>query len=223
MLTCKELTEIVTDYLEGRLSFMQRLQFHLHVGMCRHCRAYLRQMKMTVKTLGKLPDEPIPAGVRDELLERFRSVRPDGDGSPAPAPAGISRSLGFLALIDRLGANYGWALAGVIIAGVTAALFLSGLSTGSVGEGTRCLLVELGSGVTLVAAVATFAWTKRSRLSASTWTALAMIGSLAGFAMLQATCPTAHIAPHVLLFHLGGILVAGATGLIGSRLPVWRQ
>lgn len=32
MLTCKELTELVTDHLEGRLSFMQRVQFHTHAG-----------------------------------------------------------------------------------------------------------------------------------------------------------------------------------------------
>lgn len=223
MLTCKELTEIVTDYLEGRLSFMQRLQFHMHVGMCRHCRAYLRQMKMTVKTLGKLPDEPIPPGVRDALLERFRDVRRGGGGSPAPAPTGLSRSVGILAFIEGIGAKYGWALAGVMIAGVTAVLVASGLSAGAVGEGTRCLLVELGSGVALLAVFATFAWTKRSRLSASTWTAMAMTGSLGGFALLEATCPMAHVAPHVFLFHLGGVLVAGAVGLGASRLPVWRS
>jgi anti-sigma factor RsiW len=76
MLTCKELTEIVTDYLEGRLSFTQRLQFHMHVGMCRHCRAYLRQMRMTIRTLGKLPDEPMPEAVRDALLEHFSRRAP---------------------------------------------------------------------------------------------------------------------------------------------------
>lgn len=54
MLTCRQLTELVTDYLEDRLSFMDRLRFRLHVGMCRHCRAYLDQMKQTIRTLGKL-------------------------------------------------------------------------------------------------------------------------------------------------------------------------
>lgn len=72
MLTCQQLVEIVTDYLEGRLSFMQRLQFQMHIGMCWHCRAYLRQMKMTVRTLGQLLPEAIPLQTRDELLRRFR-------------------------------------------------------------------------------------------------------------------------------------------------------
>ncbi len=56
MLTCQELTELITDYLEGRVSFMDRVRFRLHIGMCRHCRAYLDQMKQTIRTLGmKVP------------------------------------------------------------------------------------------------------------------------------------------------------------------------
>lgn len=72
MLTCQELTELVTDYVEGRLSRWERLRFSMHVGWCRHCRAFLRDRKLTIKTLGKLPADPIPPGVRDELLEKFR-------------------------------------------------------------------------------------------------------------------------------------------------------
>ena len=71
MLTCKQLTEVMTDYLEGKMPFMQRLAFHMHVGMCKHCRAYLRSMRMTLKTLGTLPDVSPPPEVRDELLRRF--------------------------------------------------------------------------------------------------------------------------------------------------------
>lgn len=73
MLTCRELTELVTDYLEDRLSFMDRLRFRLHVGMCPPCRAYLGQIKQTIRTLGRLPVEEIPPDVRDALLERFRN------------------------------------------------------------------------------------------------------------------------------------------------------
>jgi len=71
MLTCRELTEVVTDYLEGRMGFADRLRFQLHLGLCRHCRAYLRQMKATARTLGKLPEPTLPPGLRDELLRRF--------------------------------------------------------------------------------------------------------------------------------------------------------
>ncbi|MBI3493056.1 MAG: zf-HC2 domain-containing protein [Acidobacteria bacterium] len=72
MLTCKELTELITDYLEGHQSFLERMRFELHLGMCRHCRAYLRQMRTTIETLGKLPEESIPPEMGKQLLDRFR-------------------------------------------------------------------------------------------------------------------------------------------------------
>ena len=72
MLTCQELTEIITDYLEGSLTLMQRVSFQLHLGICRHCREYLRQMKMTIRTLGMMPKLEVPENVQNELLKRFR-------------------------------------------------------------------------------------------------------------------------------------------------------
>ena len=73
MLTCTQITELVTDYLEGRMPFGKRVMFRLHVGMCRHCREYLRQARLTIATLGKMPETPMPQDVRDELLRRFRT------------------------------------------------------------------------------------------------------------------------------------------------------
>ncbi|MEW6683353.1 MAG: zf-HC2 domain-containing protein [Nitrospirota bacterium] len=71
--TCKEFTEAVTDYLEGHMPFITWLRFQMHLGMCLGCRRYLKQMKQTVETLGKLPEQPIPPAVREELFQRFRT------------------------------------------------------------------------------------------------------------------------------------------------------
>lgn len=71
--TCKEFVEIITDYLEGSLSLLNRIRFHLHLGLCLGCRVYLRQTKQTIHTLGRLPDEPVPPAVREQLLQRFRT------------------------------------------------------------------------------------------------------------------------------------------------------
>lgn len=73
MLSCKEITQLVTEYVEGALSLRDRLRFQLHIGMCRHCRAYLRQMKLTAKTLGYLPEPELPPDLEAELLARFES------------------------------------------------------------------------------------------------------------------------------------------------------
>jgi len=71
MLTCKELTELVTDYAEGNLSFMDRLRFRMHVGMCRNCRRYVRQVKATTAALGMLPPPELSPELEQELLRRF--------------------------------------------------------------------------------------------------------------------------------------------------------
>ena len=73
-MTCQEFVEIVTDYLEGSMTFWERIRFHLHLGLCFGCRVYLRQMKQAVHTLGRLPQEPVPPAVREQLLERFRNT-----------------------------------------------------------------------------------------------------------------------------------------------------
>lgn len=77
MLSCKELTEIVTDWAEGRLSFGDRLRFQLHLGMCRNCRAYVRQMKATAAAMGKLPPPALSKETEAELLRRFEGWKRD--------------------------------------------------------------------------------------------------------------------------------------------------
>ena len=71
MLTCRQVTALVTDYLEGRMPILDRARFQLHLGMCTHCRRYLRQMKLSVAVLGRMPPEPVPDDVMNSLLTRL--------------------------------------------------------------------------------------------------------------------------------------------------------
>ena len=73
MLTCQEVTRLVTDYLEGNLSWRDVIRFQLHLGMCIHCRRYLHDMKVTIRTLGMLPRGTVPDATMNALMERFRS------------------------------------------------------------------------------------------------------------------------------------------------------
>lgn len=73
MLVCRDIVALVTDYAEGRLCLWDRLRFQLHLGMCRHCREYVRQVKLTVTLAASLPPPPPPPEVEAELLARFRS------------------------------------------------------------------------------------------------------------------------------------------------------
>lgn len=71
MMTCKEITELVTDYAEGNLSFGRRIRFVMHIGMCRSCRRYVRQVKATSRALGLVPPPELPPELEQELLRRF--------------------------------------------------------------------------------------------------------------------------------------------------------
>lgn len=71
MLTCKEITALVTDYAEGNLSFLERIRFVMHIGMCRNCRRYVRQMKATARALGLVAPPELPPELEQELLRRF--------------------------------------------------------------------------------------------------------------------------------------------------------
>jgi len=53
-LTCRELVELVTDYLEGALDPGDRARFEGHLDRCAGCRAYLGQMRATIWAAGHL-------------------------------------------------------------------------------------------------------------------------------------------------------------------------
>ena len=71
--SCREIAQLVTDYLDGSMTFPERVRFQLHLGLCFACRNYLRQMKYTIETLRQLPPEPVPPRVKEELLKRFQT------------------------------------------------------------------------------------------------------------------------------------------------------
>ncbi len=72
-LTCQELVELVTDYLEGTLPAADRARFEQHLALCLNCPTYLAQMRQTIRALGMLPEESIAPEARQELLEAFRT------------------------------------------------------------------------------------------------------------------------------------------------------
>ena len=72
---CQELVEVVTDYLEGRLSPTDRARFEAHIADCEYCETYLEQMRQTIRTLGRIPEESLSDDARETLREAFRSWR----------------------------------------------------------------------------------------------------------------------------------------------------
>jgi anti-sigma factor RsiW len=71
-MTCKELVELVTDYLEGRLSPADLERFEEHLALCEYCVTYIEQIRASVAVLGTLREDTLPAGAADALLAEFR-------------------------------------------------------------------------------------------------------------------------------------------------------
>jgi len=71
-MSCKELVELVTDYLEGSLSPPDLRRFDLHIAKCDWCKIYIDQIRLTIKAAGRLSEDSIPPRVQAELLAVFR-------------------------------------------------------------------------------------------------------------------------------------------------------
>lgn len=74
MIRCEQLTGLATDYMEGLLPVRLRFEVLVHTVMCSSCRAYLRQMRLTVQLAAALPAEEPPTHVRQAVLERVAAL-----------------------------------------------------------------------------------------------------------------------------------------------------
>jgi anti-sigma factor RsiW len=74
-LTCQELVELVTDYLEEALEPEDRRRFEAHLAACDGCDAYLEQIRLTITLAGRVGPESISQDAEAALLEAFRDWR----------------------------------------------------------------------------------------------------------------------------------------------------
>ena len=77
-LTCRELVELVTDYLEGALPEPERARFEAHIAACEHCTAYLEQMRDTIRVVGAIEPDALQPDMERELLAAFRTWKAEG-------------------------------------------------------------------------------------------------------------------------------------------------
>jgi anti-sigma factor RsiW len=71
-LSCQELTELVTEYLEGALPAAEKARFEEHLAECANCERYLEQMRETIRLTGTLEPDDLSSEVEDTLLHAFR-------------------------------------------------------------------------------------------------------------------------------------------------------
>jgi anti-sigma factor RsiW len=81
-LSCRELVELVNDYVEGVLPESERARFDGHVGCCDWCVAYVVQFRETIAVAGQVDPGSIAPDVEAHMLSAFRDWK---SGRPGPA------------------------------------------------------------------------------------------------------------------------------------------
>jgi anti-sigma factor RsiW len=76
-LNCRQLVELVTEYFDGALSPSDRSRFEEHIMSCPPCRAYLEQMRQTIRLLGSIPEETVSPDAEETLVATFRDWKRD--------------------------------------------------------------------------------------------------------------------------------------------------
>jgi anti-sigma factor RsiW len=79
--SCQELVELVTAYLEGSLPEDDVRAFDEHLALCPGCERYLEQVRSTIEVLGELPQESLSGSAREQLLGAFAAWRSTPGGS----------------------------------------------------------------------------------------------------------------------------------------------
>jgi len=71
-ISCKELVDLVADYMDEAISDDARAKFEQHLSECGYCSAYVQQMHLTVKLTSKLTEPEANQPAPDELMNIFR-------------------------------------------------------------------------------------------------------------------------------------------------------
>jgi predicted anti-sigma-YlaC factor YlaD len=79
-LTCAELVELVSDYIEGALEPHDAARFEEHLTMCSGCANYLDQVRTTIALTGRLRVDDLAPEARAELVDTFRGWRATSPG-----------------------------------------------------------------------------------------------------------------------------------------------
>lgn len=74
-MTCHEVIELLSDYIEGALSTDDRRRVDEHLARCDGCETYLDQMRESIRLVGMVPEDEVPDHQKTALLSAFRDWR----------------------------------------------------------------------------------------------------------------------------------------------------
>ena len=82
MMTCRELTDFLSDYVAGDLPDPVHRQFEFHIRLCRDCRVFLAQFRETIAASHEAfddvaPHAPVPEDVVEAVMRAVTEARDD--------------------------------------------------------------------------------------------------------------------------------------------------
>jgi len=75
-MTCRALFERLSEYVDGELSAELCRQMRAHLQGCDPCVAFANTLKKTADLCRRLPEQPMPAEVADNLTAFLRAYLP---------------------------------------------------------------------------------------------------------------------------------------------------
>jgi anti-sigma factor RsiW len=72
MLTCQELVELITDYVEGALDKQRYSEVARHLSECDDCLRYVAQLQQTERVLATMPAPALSDHDRAALIAAYR-------------------------------------------------------------------------------------------------------------------------------------------------------
>lgn len=73
-LLCRDLVELVSDYLSDDLDVATAAAVDAHLATCPACRDYLRQLRATIAATGRLRRESVDVRTMARLVAAFRDL-----------------------------------------------------------------------------------------------------------------------------------------------------
>jgi len=70
-LTCQEVVELVTEYLEGAMDPATSARFEAHLANCDGCAAYLDELRFTISSLKPVDEGHLDPVFRGRLMAAF--------------------------------------------------------------------------------------------------------------------------------------------------------
>lgn len=89
MITCRQLVELLIDYVSGELPPEHQERIQQHLRDCPPCEVYVSTYRLTIQLTRKLPCQPLPTHLAERLREALEAIRKE---QASGGPSGGGRS-----------------------------------------------------------------------------------------------------------------------------------